>query len=155
MNIVEVILLEKVHKLGAIGDKVSVKPGYGRNFLIPQGIAILATKDNLVEFEKRRAELERIAAEKLAQAEARKAILHEASITIIAKAGDEGKMFGSVGTMDIVDALAAAGHTIEKSELRMPEGAIREVGEYSYDVHLGSDVVASIKVIIEAEKSDH
>lgn len=148
----EIILLDKVNKLGNIGDKVNVKPGFARNFLIPQGIALPATKENLVEFEKRRAELERLAAERLAAAEARKNEIHETSVTIVAKSAEEGKLFGSIGIADIIDALTAAGKDVEKSELRMPEGPIRSVGEYEYNIDLGSDVVAQIKVIVEAEQ---
>lgn len=151
----EIILLEKVHKLGNMGEKVVVKPGYARNFLVPQGIALPATKDNLVEFEKRRAELERLAAERLAKAEARKATLQDVSVTIITKAGEEGKLFGSIGVMDIVGHMEKAGHAIEKSELRLPEGPIRALGEFDFDIDLGSDVVATIKVIVEAETTEH
>ena len=129
-----VILLERVNNLGDLGDQVNVKAGYGRNFLIPQGKAVSATADNVAKFEARRAELEAAAAEKLAAAEARKAALSELSISITQKAGDEGKLFGSVGTSDIANAITAAGVEVSKSEIRLPEGALRHVGEFHSDV---------------------
>ena len=129
----EVILLEKVNNLGNMGDKLGVKAGYARNYLVPQGMALPATRENLVEFEKRRAELERLAAERLAKAEARKVAIHESVVIIITKAGDEGRLFGSIGVMDIIEALQAQGHEVERSELRMPEGPIRSVGSYEFD----------------------
>lgn len=146
-----VILLEKVGKLGNLGDQVNVKAGYGRNFLIPQGKAVPATADNVAKFEARRAELEAAAAEKLAAAEARKASLENINVVIKQKAGDEGKLFGSVGTSDIAHAVTEAGVEICKSEVRLPEGALREVGEYEVAIGLHSDVEATIKVTIEAE----
>ena len=148
----EVILLDKVNNLGRMGDKVAVKAGYARNFLVPQGVALPATKENLVEFEKRRAELERLAAERLAQAQARRDAIHETLVVITTKAGDEGRLFGSIGVMDIVEAMDAKGHKLERSELRMPEGPIRSVGEYQFDVDFGSDVVAVIKVAVQSDK---
>lgn len=147
----QVILLEKVQNLGGLGDKVNVRAGYGRNFLIPKGIAVSASKDNLEKFEARRAELEKAAAEVLAAAQARADALNGKEITIAVKAGDEGKLFGSVGSVDIVDALAATGITIEKQELRLPQGSMREVGEYDVAVHLHTDIDVSIKVIVVAE----
>src|SRR5690625_2196635 len=126
----DVILLEKVGKLGDIGDQVVVKAGFGRNFLLPQGKAIRATPENVAEFEKRRAELEAAAAAKKAEAEARAAKLAELSITISSNAGDEGKLFGSVGTRDIAEAITAAGVEVTNAEVKLPEGALREVGEY-------------------------
>ena len=147
----EVILLEKVGKLGKIGDKVAVKAGYGRNFLLPQGKAIMATAGNVAEFEARRAELEAAAAAKLSAAEARAAIVNELSITIAANSGDEGKLFGSIGTRDIAEAATAAGVEIDKSEVRLPEGALREVGEYEIDVQVHSDVTATMKLSVVAE----
>ncbi len=149
----EVILLEKVDNVGALGDKVSVKSGYARNFLIPQGKAVFASPENIKVFEERRAELEKQAAEKLAAAEARKAQLDalENGVTITHKAGDEGKLFGSVGTGDIVAACADAGVEIAKSEVRMPEGAFRVTGEYSVVIHLHTDVNADLKVNVVAE----
>lgn len=146
-----VILLEKVHNLGDLGEKVNVKAGFGRNFLIPQGKAVSATADNIAKFEARRAELEKIAAEKLAAAEARKASLDGMSITIAQKAGDEGKLFGSVGTHDIAEALTAAGAAVVKSEVRLPQGALRELGEYEIDIDLHGDVVATVKLSVVAE----
>ncbi len=146
-----VILLEKVHNLGDLGEQVNVKAGYGRNFLIPQGKAVSATADNVAKFEARRAELEKSAAEKLAAAEARKATLSELEVTITQKAGDEGKLFGSVGTSDIAQAITAAGSEVNKSEVRLPEGALRNVGEYDIDVELHSDVVVTVKLSVVAE----
>jgi large subunit ribosomal protein L9 len=149
----EIILLEKVDNVGALGDKVSVKSGFARNFLIPQGKAVFASPENVKVFEERRAELEQQAAEKLAAAEARKAQVDalEAGVTIAHKAGDEGKLFGSVGTGDIVDACAAAGVEIARSEVRMPEGAFRVTGEYNVVLHLHTDVNAELKVNVVAE----
>jgi large subunit ribosomal protein L9 len=147
----EVILLEKVENLGNLGDRVNVKPGYGRNFLIPSGKATPATEEHIKAFEERRAELEKAAAEALADAEARRDQLADMSITIKAKAGDEGKLFGSVGTSDIADAIVAAGVQVERSEVRLPEGAFRQLGEYTVDIHLHSDVNTEITLIIEAE----
>ena len=147
----EVILLETINNLGNLGDKVTVKPGYGRNFLIPGGKALPATEANVAEFEARRAELEKVEAEKLAAAEARKAQIDGASVTIARKAGDEGKLFGSVGTVDIAEAMTAAGNEVTKAEIRLPEGAFRSTGEYDISVHLHSDVDAAVKIVIVAE----
>ena len=146
-----IILLEKVHNLGDLGETVNVRSGYGRNFLIPGGKAVPATPDNVAKFEARRAELEQAAAEKVAEAEARKATLEGVTVTITHKAGEEGKLFGSVGTSDIADAVTATGNAIEKREIRLPEGVIRQVGEYDIDVELHSDVVATLKVNVVAE----
>ena len=147
----EIILLEKIENLGAMGDKVTVKPGFGRNYLVPKGKAKPATPENIAEFEARRAELEKIAAETLAAAEARRDQLDGKTIEITAKAGDEGKLFGSIGTADITDAVKAAGVEIERHEVRLPEGAFRQVGEYDVQLHLHTDVNATIKLIINAE----
>lgn len=147
----EIILLEKVGKLGNIGDKVAVKAGFGRNYLLPQGKAVMATEANIADFEARRAELEAAAAEKLSTAEARAAKINELTVTIAANVGDEGKLFGSVGTRDIADAATAAGVEIDKSEVRLPEGALRQVGEYEIDVQLHADVTATLKLAIVAE----
>lgn len=148
----QVILLEKVGKLGNIGDQVNVKAGYGRNFLLPFGKAIAATKENVAEFEARRAELEATAAEKKTAAEARAAKLAElASITIEANAGDEGKLFGSIGTRDIAEALCAAGAEVAKAEVKLPEGALREVGEYDVAIQLHAEVIQEVKVVVAAE----
>ena len=147
----EVILLEKVGKLGSLGDKVAVKAGYGRNFLIPFGKAVPANDANIAEFEARRAELEKAAAEKLAQAEARAAQLNEKSVTIVSKAGDEGKLFGSIGVRDIADAITAAGIEVAKSEVRLPQGSLRNVGEFEITLQLHSEVNATIKLLVVAE----
>ena len=147
----EVILLEKIENLGALGDKVNVKSGYGRNFLLPQGKALPATAANVAEFEAKRAELEKVAAEKLATANERKAKIEAlGSITIAHNAGEEGKLFGSVGTTDIAEAVTAAGVELARSEVRMPEGAFHSIGEYEVDVHLHTDVNATVKVEIVA-----
>lgn len=147
----EVILLDKVGRLGNIGDKVTVKAGYGRNFLLPQGKAVAATAKNVADFEERRAGLEATAAAKKAEAEARAAKLAELSVTIAANAGDEGRLFGSIGTRDISDAITAAGVEVNKSEIRLPQGALREVGEYNIDVHLHSEVTQAVKLLVVAE----
>jgi large subunit ribosomal protein L9 len=143
---VDVILLKKVGGLGELGDKVAVRPGYGRNYLIPQGYAAPATPENLKAFEERRAELEREAAEALAAAEARKERLADLSVSIARKAGDEGRLFGSVGTADIAAAITEAGVEVEKSEVRLPSGPLRNVGEYEIDLHLHSDVDTTVRV---------
>lgn len=147
----EVILLEKIKNLGALGAKVKVKPGYGRNFLIPQGKAVPATEKNVAEFEARRAELERTAAEAHAAAEARAAALAELTVVVAAKAGDEGKLFGSVGTRDIAEAITAAGQAVDKAEVRLPNGAIRSTGDYDVALQLHSDVFATVKVTVVGE----
>lgn len=147
----EVILLEKVGKLGKIGDKVAVKAGFGRNYLLPQGKAIVATAANVAAFETRRAELEAAAAAKLAEAEARAAKISALAITIGANAGDEGRLFGSIGTRDIADAITAAGVEVDKTEVRLPEGALRTLGEYDVDVQVHADVIATLKLTVVAE----
>ena len=148
----EVILLEKMRNLGNLGDKVNVKPGYGRNFLIPQNKAVMATKENIEKFEARRAELEKEAADALAAAETRAAKLAEiGAVTIAANVGEEGKLFGSIGSSDIVEVVNAAGGEIEKREVMMPEGPLRMVGEFDIEISLHSDVSQDIKVIVEAE----
>lgn len=148
----EVILLEKVGKLGDIGDVAHVKAGFGRNYLIPQGKAVFATKENLAEFESRRADLEAAAATRLDEAQKRADKLAEiASVTIKAIAGEEGKLFGSVGTREIEEAVNAAGGEIAKSEIKMPEGAIRSIGEFPVELILHSDITQSITVVVEAE----
>ena len=148
----DVILLETNRNLGALGEKVSVKSGYGRNFLIPQGKAVPATKANLEEFEKRRAELEKKAAAELAVAQARVDKLQGLKVTISSKAGDEGKLFGSIGTSDLAKAMTAAGVEVQKSEIRLPEGAIRNVGEYDIVVQAHSDLSATVQVSVIAEE---
>lgn len=148
----EVILLEKVGKLGDLGDKVTVKPGYGRNFLFPYGKAVPATEANLADFEARRAELQAAAAEVKAAAEQRGESLLDKVVTIEANAGDEGKLFGSIGTRDIADAISAAGVEVSKAEVMLPNGAIRELGDFEIDLQLHSDVTRTItlKVIAQA-----
>lgn len=148
----EVILLEKMRNLGALGEKVKVKPGFARNYLIPQGKAVYANAANLAKFEQRRAELEKIAAERHQKAMERQQMLNALqTIVILAKAGDEGKLFGSIGTRDIVDALNKAGAAVEKREIRMPEGTLRMVGDYELTVELDSDITAQVKVSIKPE----
>ena len=146
----DVILLEKIANLGNLGDKVNVKSGYGRNYLLPQGKATAATAENVAAFEARRAELEKQAADKKAAAEARAAQLSELEVTITASAGDEGKLFGSIGTHDIADALTAAGVPVAKAEVRLPNGTIRQVGEYDVALHLHTEVEAAVKLIVVA-----
>ena len=145
----QVILLQTIKNLGDLGSVVDVRPGYGRNFLIPQGKALPATKDNLAEVEQRRAELEKEAAEALSAAQARAEKLAEASVTVAAKSGDEGKLFGSVGTRDIAEAASEqTGVAIEKAEVKLPYGAIRQTGEYEIDVALHADVTVTIKLAV-------
>lgn len=148
----EVILLEKIYRLGGIGAKVNVKAGYGRNYLIPQGKALPATEANKVVFEKRRAELERVEAEKVAAANARKAVLDQVSLVIEVRAGDEGKLFGSVGVVDIVDAMTVLGHQVDRSEVRLPHGPIRQLGDVAVELDLGSDVVAIVNVSVQSDR---
>ncbi|MEH6823178.1 MAG: 50S ribosomal protein L9 [Motiliproteus sp.] len=147
----EVILLENVGRLGGLGDKVNVKAGYGRNYLMPFGKAVPATKSNIESFEVRRAELEKIAAEKLGVAEKRAEKLNALELTIVAKSGDEGKLFGSIGTRDIADTINAAGVEVDKNEVRLPEGAIREIGNFEVDVQVHSSVTAVVKLAVVAE----
>ena len=147
----EVILLEKIANLGNLGDKVSIKNGYARNYLIPQGKAVVATAKKIAEFEVRRAELEKAAAEKLATAQKRAEALSKLNITIAHKAGDEGRLFGSVGTHAIADAIVKAGVVVEKQEIRLPHGTIRHLGDFDVDIHLHTDVNAKIAIKITAE----
>jgi large subunit ribosomal protein L9 len=147
----EVILLEKVRNLGNLGEKVVVRPGYGRNFLMPYGKAVSATKANLADFETRRADLEKRAAEQLSVAEKRSESLKELSLELAAKASDEGKLYGSIGTREIANAITSAGIEVSKSEVRMPEGVIRYIGEYDIELQLHSDVTAAIKVNVVIE----
>lgn len=148
----QVILLEKIENLGVLGDTVTVKAGYARNFLIPQGKAKRATKENIAFFEAQRAELEKQAAEQLAEAQKRAKTLEDVVITIASNVGSEGKLFGSIGTVDLVAALADAGHTVEKKEIRLPEGNIRETGEFDIDLHLHTDVDVVIKLQVVPEE---
>lgn len=147
----QVILLEKTRNLGNLGEKVNVKPGYGRNFLIPQGKAVPATAANLAVFEKRRVELEAAAAESLKQAEERKARISQLKIVIASKSGDEGKLFGSIGTRDIAEAVTKAGEKLEKKEVLMPEGALRHVGEYEISLQVHSEVQFTLPIVVVAE----
>ena len=148
----EVILLKQIENLGGLGDKVSVKSGYGRNYLIPTGRAVPATAENQAAFEARRAELEKEAAEAMAAAETRKASIDGLSITVARKAGDEGRLFGSVGTADIAEAATAAGVALEKKEVRLPEGPFHVTGEFEVQVHLHTDVEATLKLAIVPEE---
>ena len=147
----ELILLQKVTNLGVLGDKVNVKPGYGRNYLVPQGKAVPVTAANVAEFEAKRAEYEAKAKAVHDEAEGRAAKLEGASVTITANAATEGKLFGSVGPRDIADAFTAAGLPLEKSEVIMGEGALRNVGEYEIVVKLHADVQTTVKVVVQAE----
>lgn len=148
----EVILLTKVDNLGNLGDKVTVKPGYGRNYLLPQGLAKPATPENVAEFEARRAELEKQLAEELAAAQARADKLKDMAVEITTKAGAEGKLFGSIGTHDISEAVTKAGVQLERKEVRLPDGPIRMTGEHEVELHLHSDVDATIKIVIIGEE---
>ena len=148
----ELILLQKVKNLGNLGDKVKVKPGYGRNYLVPQGKATAATEANLAEFEKRRAEYEAKANQQLAGADARKAQFEGASITIKANASPEGKLFGSVGPRDIAEAFTETGLALDKSEVVMSEGPLRNIGEFEVQVYLHADVQTLVKVVVVAEE---
>ena len=148
----EIILLDKIANLGGLGDTVTVKAGFARNFLFPQGKAVPATKANVEKFEARRAELEAKIADQLSAAEARAAKVAElGEVTIAAPAGDEGKLFGSIGTRDIAEAITAAGVEVSKAEVKLPTGTLRETGEYDIDLQLHSEVMTSVKVVIVAE----
>ncbi|MFO1402355.1 MAG: 50S ribosomal protein L9 [Steroidobacteraceae bacterium] len=148
----DVILLQKVANLGNIGDRVKVKSGYGRNYLLPTSKATLATPDNIKKFEARRAELERAANEHLASAQTRAAAFKDFKLTITAKAGTEGKLFGSVGTTDIAEACTAQGQALERSEVRLPAGPLRTVGEHVVALHLHTDIDVSLTVNIVADE---
>ena len=148
----EVILLQKVANLGNIGDRVKVRSGYGRNFLLPEGKATLATPDNVARFEARREELEKAAREHLSSAQERATALKDFKLVITAKAGTEGKLFGSIGTSDVAEALGKQGFKIERSEVRMPNGPLRMVGEHSVGLHLHADVDVPLAVSIVAEE---
>jgi large subunit ribosomal protein L9 len=149
----EIILLEKVNNVGAIGDRVRVKSGYARNYLIPQGKATLATPANIAKFEARRAELEAKAAGEVAEAQARAKKLEGVTLKITMPAGAEGKLFGSVGTVDIAEAIEKIGVTVERSEVRLPEGPLRVAGEHQIELHLHTDVNIDLRVVIEAEET--
>jgi large subunit ribosomal protein L9 len=146
-----VILLEKIGNLGDLGDEVSVKPGFARNYLLPQGKAVTADDENRTVFEGRRAELEASANEKLAEANTRAEKLVDKELSIAVKSGEEGRLYGSVGTQNIADALTAEGIPVERSEIRMPEGVIRVLGEYEIAIQLHTDVTAEIKVVVVPE----
>ena len=148
----DVILLTKVANLGTIGDRVKVKSGYGRNFLLPKGKATLATPDNVKKFEARRAELEKIAREQFQDAESRAAAFKEFKLQITAKAGTEGKLFGSIGTSDIAEATTNAGHRLARAEVRLPTGPLRTVGEHVVALHLHTDIDVQLPVVITAEE---
>ena len=148
----EVILLQKVANLGNIGDRVKVRSGFGRNFLLPQGKATLATPDNIARFDARRAELERVAREHLSSAEERSVAMKDFKLTLHAKAGTEGKLFGSIGTSDIAEELTRVGFQIERSEVRLPHGPLRMVGEHTVNLHLHADVDVPVQVTIVAEE---
>ena len=148
----DVILLTKVANLGNIGDRVKVKSGYGRNFLLPKGKATLATPDNVKKFEARRAELEKIAREQFNDAESRAAAFKDFKLQITAKAGTEGKLFGSIGTADIAEACTNAGHKLARSEVRLPTGPLRTVGDHMITLHLHTDIDVQLPVVITAEE---
>lgn len=147
----DVILLDKIGKLGGLGDQVTVKPGYGRNYLVPYGLAVPATKENIQAFQAQRAELEAQAAERKAVAEARAEQLNDIELSLVSKAGDEGKLFGSIGPRDLAEAISSAGIEVAKSEVRMPQGPIRQTGEYDIDLHLHAEVAATVRVVVVAE----
>ena len=148
----DVILLEKVANLGNLGDRVAVRSGYARNFLLPKGKATLATPANVAKFESRRAELEKVQREQLSGAEARKAAFEGFKLTITAKAGSEGKLFGSIGTSDIAEDATAAGQKLARAEVRLPNGPLRSVGDHVVSVHLHTDVNVDLPVTILAEE---
>jgi large subunit ribosomal protein L9 len=148
----DVILLTKVANLGTIGDRVKVKSGYGRNFLLPKGKATLATPDNVKKFEARRAELEKAAREQFQDAESRQAAFKDFKLQITAKAGTEGKLFGSIGTADIAEACTKAGHKVARSEVRLPTGPLRTVGDHTITLHLHTDIDVQLPVVITAEE---
>jgi large subunit ribosomal protein L9 len=147
----DLILLEKVLNLGDLGDLVKVKAGYGRNYLVPQGKAVPATKENLAQFETRRAELEAAAQDKLGQAQARETSLADVVVEITANSSEEGNLYGSIGPREVASAVSALGHEITKSEVNMGEGPIRHVGEHDVIVHLHADVETQVKVIVHPE----
>jgi large subunit ribosomal protein L9 len=151
-EIMEIILLEKIANLGKIGDRVKVRSGYGRNFLLPQGKATLATPQNIAAFEARRTELESKQVDEFEAAKARATLLQRLSLRLSAKAGPEGKLFGSLGTVDIAEACSNAGVPVERSEVRLPAGPIRMVGEHQIDVHLHPDLNVTIRLDVVAEE---
>jgi large subunit ribosomal protein L9 len=154
---VELILLERVRNLGSLGERVNVKPGYGRNFLVPQGKAVFATKENTAKFEARRAELEKVAAQGLSAAQVKQEKIAAAGVVVIkTKAGDEGKLFGSIGIRDIAAAITAATEVeVSKSEVHLPSGVLRHTGEYDIEVELHSEVTAIVKINIMSDSANH
>lgn len=150
----QVILLQRIVNLGKLGETVDVKPGYGRNFLIPHGKALPATAANIEKFEARRAELEAEEAVELNAAKERADALTDVNVIMRAKSGDEGKLFGSIGTRDIAEALTSSGLEVDRAEIKLPEGALRQVGEYNVDIQLHHDVTATILVTILSEDGE-
>ncbi|WP_435978711.1 50S ribosomal protein L9 [Psychrobacter sp. DM4] len=150
----QIILLQRIVNLGKLGETVDVKPGYGRNFLIPHGKALPATKANIEKFEARRAELEAEEAKEVATAQTRADALTDVNVIMRAKSGDEGKLFGSIGTRDIAEALTNSGLEVDRAEIKLPEGTLRQIGEYSVDIQLHHDVTATILVTILSEDGD-
>lgn len=148
----QVILLEKVHNLGSLGDSVQVRPGYARNFLIPKGKAVLATPANMAEFETRRAELERQQAQIETEARARAANVEGVRVVVTRRAGEGGRLFGSVGPGDVAEAVSAAAAPVERAEVRMPGDTIRQLGEYAVEIQFNADVSATITLVVEAEE---
>ena len=151
----QIILLQRIVNLGKLGETVDVKPGYGRNFLIPQGKALPATAANIEKFEARRAELEAEEKKELDTAQERADALTDVNVIMRAKSGDEGKLFGSIGTRDIAEALTNSGLEVDRVEIKLPEGALRQVGEYNVDIQLHHDVTATILVTILSEDGDN
>jgi large subunit ribosomal protein L9 len=151
VNKMKVILLEKMGRLGSLGDQVVVRPGYARNYLIPQGKAVRVTAENAALFEARRASLEKQAAEKLASAQARATAINDVNLKVYGKAADEGRLYGSIGTMELSDALTKAGVTIHKSEIRLPNGPLRTIGEHEIAVQLHSEILVNMKVTVAAD----
>jgi len=149
----ELILLENIQNLGKLGDRVKVKPGFGRNYLVPHGKAVAATASNIADFEKRRAELELRAADRMTAAQARRNAVADQTVTIKANASNEGKLYGSVGPREIAEALTSAGFAVDKSEIIMGEGAIRHVGEYDIELHFYAEVDCVVKLVIEGEEA--
>ncbi len=148
----EIILLEKVENLGNLGDRVRVKRGYGRNYLLPKGKAVRATPENIEEFEARREELEKAAADVLSRSHSRARTLEGLEVTITARTAGEGRLYGSVGPVDIADAITAAGFEVEKKEVRMPHGPIRQTGEFEVEVYLHTDVAVPVRVVVVGQE---
>ena len=146
-----VILLERINNLGDLGEEVNVKSGFARNYLIPKGMAVRSTEDERKVFQERREEFETAANAKLSEAEQRAIAFEDHSITIVVRTGEEGRLYGSIGTQEIATALSNGGIEVRKSEVMMPEGAIRVIGEYSVDIQLHADIVRTIQVVIAAE----